>query len=143
MYPSSLYAWHCVWMSWSFLLYSIRSCEGAPLKQKDLFKATQPPPCWVTEEFTVQQDCSPCSEYQKKTEAQCVSSGLIEQLKCNKSGHVEYRSCRSAAAEELKFWKFEGAMLAFSTVFAILVMLRQRKLDRRAEYKVRQQIQGI
>ncbi|MGH0171974.1 UNVERIFIED_CONTAM: hypothetical protein FKN15_065983, partial [Acipenser sinensis] len=54
-----------------------------------------------------------------------------------------YFSCRSATEEELKFWKFEGSMLSFGTVFAILVLFRQRTLDRRAEYKVLQQIEAI
>ncbi|MBN3318389.1 JTB protein, partial [Atractosteus spatula] len=120
-----------------------RSCDGAPLTQSEMSSSAQPLHCWETEEFTVLRTCFLCRDYQMKTEAQCIFSGFVEELKCNTSGLIEYRSCRSAAAEELKFWKFEGAMLTFSTLFAVLVMFRQRTLDRRAEYKVQQQIQGI
>uniref|UniRef100_A0A8C4RTS9 Uncharacterized protein n=1 Tax=Erpetoichthys calabaricus TaxID=27687 RepID=A0A8C4RTS9_ERPCA len=70
-------------------------------------------PCWETEEFTVQQECFECSDYQK--------------VHIHMSGKDEYRNCRSVSAEELKFWKFEGC----------------RALDRRAENKVRRQIEGI
>ncbi len=52
-------------------------------------------------------------------------------------------SCRSTKMEEHLFWKFEGAMLAFTVVFAILVVARQRSLDRQASDKVRRQIESI
>lgn len=52
-------------------------------------------------------------------------------------------SCRSTLMEEHLFWKFEAAMLALMAVFAILVVVRQRWLDRLASEKVRRQIESI
>ncbi|MEQ2161785.1 hypothetical protein GOODEAATRI_013066, partial [Goodea atripinnis] len=52
-------------------------------------------------------------------------------------------SCRSALMEEHLFWKFEAAMLALMVVFAVLVVIRQRWLDRLASEKVRRQIESI
>lgn len=45
--------------------------------------------------------------------------------------------------EEHLFWKFEGAMLGLSVVFALVVVVRQRALDRLASEKVRRQIESI
>lgn len=45
--------------------------------------------------------------------------------------------------EEHLFWKFEAAMLAMTVVFAVLVVIRQRWLDRLASEKVRRQIESI
>ncbi|KAG9345324.1 hypothetical protein JZ751_009870 [Albula glossodonta] len=44
-------------------------------------------------------------------------------------------SCRSAEMEEHRFWKFEGTMLGLTVVFALLVVTRQRALDRLASEK--------
>lgn len=52
-------------------------------------------------------------------------------------------SCRSAVMEEHLFWKFEAAMLALTALFGILVVVRQRWLDRLASEKVRRQIESI
>lgn len=52
-------------------------------------------------------------------------------------------SCRSAVMEEHLFWKFEAAMLALTALFAVLVVVRQRWLDRLASEKVRRQIESI
>lgn len=52
-------------------------------------------------------------------------------------------SCRSTVMEEHLFWKFEAAMLALTAVFGILVVVRQRWLDRLASEKVRRQIESI
>lgn len=45
--------------------------------------------------------------------------------------------------EEHRFWKFEGIMLALALSFGILVVARQRRLDRLVSEKVRRQIESI
>ncbi|KAK6494584.1 protein JTB-like [Huso huso] len=141
---SSFGALPFLWMGWSFFYPYFGFCEGAPFKQEDgITSNAERQSCWEIEEFTVQQECTRCDDYTKKTESECTFSGFVEKINCNHSGRVEYRSCRSATEEELKFWKFEGSMLSFGTVFAILVLFRQHTLDRRAEYKVLQQIEAI
>ncbi|XP_042601434.1 protein JTB [Cyprinus carpio] len=77
-------------------------------------------PCWQLEEFVVAKECSACEGLQSKT-----------------------FSCRSTKMEEHLFWKFEGTVLALTVVFAILVVTRQRSLDRQASDKVRRQIESI
>lgn len=52
-------------------------------------------------------------------------------------------SCRSAVMEEHLFWKFEAAMLAVMAGLAVVVVVRQRWLDRLASEKVRRQIESI
>ncbi|ELK02833.1 Protein JTB, partial [Pteropus alecto] len=51
--------------------------------------------------------------------------------------------CRSALMEQHLFWKFEGAVVSVALVFACLVIIRQRQLDRKALEKVRKQIESI
>lgn len=45
--------------------------------------------------------------------------------------------------EEHRFWKFEGTMLALTLLFGVLVVARQRWLDRLVSEKVRRQIESI
>lgn len=52
-------------------------------------------------------------------------------------------SCRSAVMEARAFWRFEGAMIGVAVIFALLVVCRQRVLDRKALEKVRKQIESI
>lgn len=53
------------------------------------------------------------------------------------------RSCRSAVLEAHVFWRFVGTMMCVAAVFAVLVVCRQRVLDRKALEKVRKQIESI
>ncbi|KAI2652855.1 Protein JTB [Labeo rohita] len=87
-------------------------------------------PCWQLEEFV-------------KTIPACGQTGFVEKINCTKSNRDEYKSCRSTKMEEHLFWKFEGAMLALTVVFAIVVVARQHSLDRQASDKVRRQIESI
>ncbi|XP_051527241.1 protein JTB-like [Myxocyprinus asiaticus] len=100
-------------------------------------------PCWQMEEFVVAKECSACDGFQSKTLAACSLTGYVEKINCTKSNRDEYKSCRSTKMEEHLFWKFEGTMLTLTVVFAILVVARQRSLDRQASDKVRRQIESI
>ncbi|KFO36348.1 Protein JTB [Fukomys damarensis] len=51
--------------------------------------------------------------------------------------------CRSALMEQHLFWKFEGAVVGVALIFACLVVIRQRQLDRKALEKVQKQIESI
>ncbi|KTG45966.1 hypothetical protein cypCar_00029092 [Cyprinus carpio] len=100
-------------------------------------------PCWQLEEFVVAKECSACEGLQSKTISACSQTGFVEKINCTKSNRDEYKSCRSTKMEEHLFWKFEGTVLALTVVFAILVVTRQRSLDRQASDKVRRQIESI
>ncbi|XP_067267350.1 protein JTB isoform X1 [Chanodichthys erythropterus] len=116
-------------------------------------------PCWQLEEFVVAKECSACEGFHsvsfwdmythahikkfRKSIPACSQTGFVETINCTKSNREEYKSCRSTKMEDLLFWKFEGAMLALTVVFAIVVVARQRSLDRKASDKVRRQIESI
>uniref|UniRef100_A0A671NWM3 Jumping translocation breakpoint n=1 Tax=Sinocyclocheilus anshuiensis TaxID=1608454 RepID=A0A671NWM3_9TELE len=89
-------------------------------------------PCWQLEEFVVAKDCSACEGLQSVKKYTNLTLSLCFPF-----------SCRSTKMEEHLFWKFEGVMLALTVVFAIMVVARQRSLDRQASDKVRRQIESI
>ncbi|KAK2518213.1 hypothetical protein Q9233_012724 [Columba guinea] len=86
-------------------------------------------PCWRLEDFVVAQECARCSSFQA--------------INCATSKREEYKSCRSAVMEARVFWRFVGSMMCVAAVFAVLVVWRQRVLDRKALEKVRKQIESI
>ncbi|KAJ8398462.1 hypothetical protein AAFF_G00427170 [Aldrovandia affinis] len=100
-------------------------------------------PCWEVEEFVVSAKCALCSDFQSKAWPECTATGYVERINCAKSHRDEYKSCRSASMEDRLFWKFEGTMLGVAVLFALLVVSRQRALDRLASEKVRKQIESI
>ncbi|NWR82167.1 JTB protein, partial [Centropus unirufus] len=100
-------------------------------------------PCWRVEDFVVAQECARCSSFQAKTIAQCSPTGFIEKISCATSKRDEFKSCRSALMEAHVFWRFVGSMMCVAAVFSVLVVCRQRVLDRKALEKVRKQIESI
>ncbi|XP_023657130.1 protein JTB isoform X2 [Paramormyrops kingsleyae] len=100
-------------------------------------------PCWQVEEFVVSAECFQCNAFQLKLWPVCNPTGYVEKINCAKSKKDEYKSCRSVAVEERLFWKFEGTVLCLMVVFALLVISRQRALDRRASEKVRRQLESV
>ncbi|XP_061752617.1 protein JTB-like isoform X2 [Nerophis ophidion] len=117
---------------------------GAALLAEDKTAAvrTLVAPCWLLEEFVVTSECSQCGAFQT-SRAACGQTGYVERVNCTKSNKDDYKSCRSAAMEEHSFWKFEAAMLAVTSLSAVVVVARQRWLDRLASEKVRRQIESI
>lgn len=100
-------------------------------------------PCWQLEEFLVATECSQCNAFQTKTLPVCSMTGFVERINCTKSNREDFKSCRSSLMEEHLFWKFEAAMLGLTVLFALVVVARQRSLDRLASEKVRRQIESI
>ncbi|XP_056154066.1 protein JTB isoform X2 [Lampris incognitus] len=117
---------------------------GASLLGEERTAANKPmaAPCWLVEEFVVTVDCSQCTAFQASWVA-CEHTGYVERVNCTKSNKDDYKSCRSAVTEGHLFWKFEAAMLVLMVLFALLVVVRQRSLDRLASEKVRRQIESI
>ncbi|XP_029437090.1 protein JTB [Rhinatrema bivittatum] len=128
----------------SVVLVTIRSAKGSMSndeKQSDSVVVTTP--CWLVEEFVVSQECTMCTSFDTKTIKKCSTTGFIEKINCAKSKREETRSCRSAVMEKHSFWKFVGGTIGASFVLALVVVFRQRTLDRRALEKVRKQIESI
>ncbi|KAF0024104.1 hypothetical protein F2P81_022906 [Scophthalmus maximus] len=118
--------------SWPLLLF-VSPAAGKPAVA----------PCWLLEEFVVTTVCSECNAFQATSWSACGYTGYVERVNCTKSNRDEYKSCRSAVMEEHLFWKFEAAMLALTVLFSMVVVVRQRWLDRLASEKVRRQIESI
>ncbi|XP_029587743.1 protein JTB isoform X2 [Salmo trutta] len=117
---------------------------GAALLSEEKTTVARPvtTPCWQMEEFVVAVECFRCNAFQSSWAA-CTQTGYVERINCTKSNKDEYKSCRSTLMEEHLFWKFEGAMLGLTVLFALVVVARQRSLDRLASEKVRRQIESI
>lgn len=118
---------------------------GAALLSDEKTAAVNPvsTPCWLLEEFVVTTECLQCNAFQTRSWSACGPTGYVERVNCTRSNKDEHKSCRSAVMEEHLFWKFEAAMLALTALFAVLVVIRQRLLDRLASEKVRRQIESI
>ncbi|KAM4630581.1 protein JTB isoform 1-T1 [Polymixia lowei] len=125
-------------------LVSLRVFGAALLsEEKTTASKTMVVPCWQVEEFVVTAECSQCNAFLSKSWSACGHTGYVERVNCTKSNKDEYKSCRSTVMEEQLFWKFEAAMLSLTVVLALVVVARQRSLDRLASEKVRRQIESI
>ncbi|XP_058395224.1 protein JTB [Diceros bicornis minor] len=131
-------------LCWLLCAVTLKLCQAeAPVREEKLSVSTSQLPCWLVEEFVVAEECTPCSSFQAKTTPECGSTGYVEKITCSSSERNEFKSCRSAVMEQRLFWKFEGAVVGMALVFACLVIIRQRQLDRKALEKVRKQIESI
>lgn len=129
---------------WLLCAFALKLCQAdAPVQEEKLSVSTSDLPCWMVEEFVVAEECAPCSSFQAKTTPECGATGNVEKITCSLSKKSEFKSCRSALMEQHLFWKFEGAVVGVAVVFACLVIIRQRQLDRKALEKVRKQIESI
>ncbi|KAK6471306.1 protein JTB-like [Huso huso] len=137
--PRSIALYTVLW-----LLTAARIC-GAAVRSEDRSPAMAAgsAPCWQVEEFVVAQECSQCTAFEAMSWLACSTTGYVEKINCAKSKKDEYKSCRSAVMEEHLFWQFEGSVVGLTFVFAFLVVVRQRALDRLASEKVRKQIESI
>ncbi|XP_053331091.1 protein JTB [Spea bombifrons] len=121
-----------------------RLSESAlPQEQKTPGNVAGSSMCWMTEEFGISKQCSICNEFEAKRIAECSVTGFIEQVQCTSSRKAEYKSCRSVMMEKQVFWQFVAGMVAAAVALSLLVVFRQRTLDRRALEKVRKQIESI
>ncbi|KAM9242849.1 protein JTB isoform 1-T1 [Dugong dugon] len=128
---------------WLLCAVALKFCQAeAPVREEKQSVSTSNLQCWLVEEFVVAEECAPCSYFQAKTIPECSSTGYVEKITCSSSKRSELKSCRSAATEQQSFWKFEGAVVVVAVVFACLVVVRQRLLDRKALEKVRKQMES-
>lgn len=118
---------------------------GAALLSEEKTSAVRPvaAPCWLLEEFTVTTACVQCNDFETRSWPVCSQTGFYQRVNCTRSNRDELKSCRSSSLEDHLFWKFEAAMLSLTAVFGVLVVVRQRALDRLASEKVRRQIESI
>ncbi|XP_008565820.1 PREDICTED: protein JTB isoform X1 [Galeopterus variegatus] len=131
-------------LCWLLCAFTLKLCQAeVPVREEKLSVSTSNLPCWLVEEFVVAEECAPCSNFQAKTTPECSSTGYVEKITCSSSKRNDFKSCRSALMEQYLFWKFEGAVVGVALIFACLVIIRQRQLDRKALEKVRKQIESI
>lgn len=136
--PLTIYMVFCGWISLRTFEAAISNGENT-----EVSIVAETMPCWQMEEFVVLSECALCSDFQTKTLPECSPTGHVERVNCTSSLKNEYKSCRSVKVEEHLFWKFEGSMLALTVLFALLVVSRQKTLDRLVSEKVRKQIESI
>ncbi|XP_036611892.1 protein JTB isoform X2 [Trichosurus vulpecula] len=133
-----------VFFGWVLFLFFLElGLTEAAAREKQSASTLVSMPCWLVEDFVVAEECAPCTTFQAKTTPECGTTGFVEKISCSSSKRDEFKSCRSAMMERHLFWKFEGAVVGVAAVFACLVILRQRSLDRKALEKVRKQIESI
>uniref|UniRef100_A0A8C6S243 Protein JTB n=1 Tax=Nannospalax galili TaxID=1026970 RepID=A0A8C6S243_NANGA len=131
-------------LCWLLCAFTLKPCEAeAPVHDEKQSVSTSTLPCWLMEEFVVAGECTPRSNFQIKTTPECGSTGYVEKITSSSSKMNRFKSCRSALMEQHLFWKFEGAVVCVALVFAFLVIISQRQLDRKALEKVRKQIESI
>ncbi|NXX48622.1 JTB protein, partial [Tricholaema leucomelas] len=99
--------------------------------------------CWRVEDYVVVQECARCSSFQTKSMMECRPTGFVEKVTCATSKKDDFKRCRSAVMEAHIFWRFVGTMMCVAALFAVLVVCRQRVLDRKALEKVRKQLESI
>ncbi|XP_063802830.1 protein JTB isoform X2 [Pseudophryne corroboree] len=134
------------WMLGAATVLSLHRWAESSLAQEQKHQVTGvsavTAPCWKSEEYVISKDCYNCNQFES-TLNQCSVTGFVEQVSCATSKKAEYKSCRSALMEKRYFWEFVGIMLAGSVLLSLVVVSRQRTLDRRALEKVRKQIESI
>ncbi|KAM4600948.1 protein JTB-like [Polymixia lowei] len=94
-------------------------------------------------ELAVVMECFQCTPFQMRSWLPCQPTGFIEEVICHQSNTVDHRSCHSRHSEEWFFWRFEGGVMVLTLVFVLLVLRRQRTLDRLAAEKVQRQVQSV
>ncbi|KAM8921528.1 protein JTB [Pelodytes ibericus] len=99
--------------------------------------------CWLEEEFGISKECRSCNKIDTISIPQCRITGFVEEIQCSTSNKSDYKSCRSVSMEKQVFWRFVASMMAAAVALSLLVVFRQRTLDRRALEKVRKQIESI
>ncbi|NWU92646.1 JTB protein, partial [Upupa epops] len=99
--------------------------------------------CWRVEDYVVVQECTRCTSFQAKSMTECEPTGFVEKITCATSKRDDFKRCRSAVMEAQVFWKFVCTMMSITAIFVVLVVCRQRVLDRQALEKVRKQIESI
>ncbi|KAF3833416.1 hypothetical protein F7725_024620 [Dissostichus mawsoni] len=116
---------------WS--LVSLRVFGAALLSEEKTTVKQQSAPCWLLEDFVVTAECSPCTAFQDHVLGVLRADGLrgASQLHQIQQGR------------ERLFWRFEASMLVLTLSSSVVVVLRQRLLDRLASEKVRRQIESI
>lgn len=98
--------------------------------------------CWRREDYTIIQDCHPCTAYEiaSKSQGVCVHTNNKEVLRC-KSGETVSRSCDKVAwLDERNYWKFQGILFLIGSASTFVSFMRQRFLDRQTTLKIQRQL---
>lgn len=119
--------------------------------------------CWLREEYTIIQDCHPCTgmfflnfhivtfifiiffniafEITSKSKGVCIHTHNKEVLKCKPSGETVSRSCDKVAwLDEKNYWQFESSLFVVGVLSSALSIWRQRILDRQTMLKIQRQL---
>ena len=98
--------------------------------------------CWQREEYSVIQECHPCTEFDivSKSLGVCIHTHYKEVLRC-KSGETVTRSCdRVALIDQRNFIKFEITCFCIGSLSYLVSYARDRILSRRTHLKIERQL---
>ncbi|KAJ6642356.1 Protein JTB [Pseudolycoriella hygida] len=98
--------------------------------------------CWRREDYTIIQDCHPCTAFEiaSKSQGVCVHTNNKEVLRC-KSGETVSRSCDKVAwLDERNYWKFQLILFLIGSASTFVSFMRQRFLDRQTTLKIQRQL---
>ncbi|XP_004526209.2 protein JTB [Ceratitis capitata] len=98
--------------------------------------------CWQREEYTVIQECHPCTEFDiiSKSLGVCIHTHYKEVLRC-KSGETVTRSCdRVALVDQRNFIKFEITCFILGLFSYLISYTRDRILTRRTHLRIERQL---
>jgi len=97
--------------------------------------------CWLSENFSVIQECQPCTDFEKtsKSIASCGTNGYKEKVHCDISGDT-FRSCpRVLWLDEKHFWTLELVSLVVGLFSSMFVIWRHNILEYQMMKKIQQQ----
>lgn len=97
--------------------------------------------CWLSENFSVTQECQPCTDFEKTNKyiASCGTNGYKEKVHCDISGET-FRSCpRVLWLDERRFWALELFSLVLGLFSSMFVMWRHKILEYQMMKKIQQQ----
>ncbi|XP_037951603.1 protein JTB [Teleopsis dalmanni] len=98
--------------------------------------------CWKREEYTVIQECHPCTDFDivSRSLGVCIHTHYKEVLRC-KSGETVTKSCdRVALIDQRNFIKFEIICFIVGFLSYTVSYARDRVLSRRTNQKIERQL---
>ncbi|KAI9582646.1 protein JTB [Glossina fuscipes] len=101
--------------------------------------------CWMREEYTVIQECHPCTDFDlvSRSLGVCIHTNYKEVLRC-KSGETVTKSCdRVALVDQRKFVKFEVWCFTMGLFSYVLSYARYRVLSRRTHQKLERRLNRV
>jgi len=124
--------------NFSFLHGGLKEGTGAPVSNNETKQ------CWENDNSEILEECQKCTTFEIKVQDYCQKTGYREKVKCvfEKIAPKElYHSCPKVTwLEERNFWTFQSLSMFFGGASYLVVIWRQKRLDKLLIDKVHKQI---